>query len=139
MPCPGQVPEDRRDGGRDLVANGSVIPGRCCQAIAGIWWITRKTPMLHLELCSEDGKSELHELDLPCEIGRAVSCQLRLSSWRVARRHVGLASRESGVFLEDYGSLTGTLLNGKRVFRHGPLQVGDEIGVGPCLLKVKAI
>ncbi|WP_353171110.1 ATPase, T2SS/T4P/T4SS family [Paracandidimonas soli] len=95
--------------------------------------------MLRLELCFEDGRVEPGEVRLPCEVGRAAACQLRLSGWRVARRHMEFTLRESGVFLEDYGSLSGTLLNGKRVFRHGPLQVGDEIVVGNCLLRIKEI
>ena len=92
--------------------------------------------MLALDLCFEDGRIESNEVPLPCEVGRGADCGLRLLGWRVARRHMGFELRESGVFIEDYGSLTGTLLNGKRVFRHGPLRIGDEVTVGHCTLRV---
>ena len=90
--------------------------------------------MLNLELRFEDGTTHVRRFLLPVEIGRASQADLRLGTWRVARRHARIEQRESGLFLEDFGSLTGTLVNGQRVTQYGPLQAGDEIIVGPCLI-----
>ncbi|GAB2891055.1 Flp pilus assembly complex ATPase component TadA [Paralcaligenes sp. KSB-10] len=95
--------------------------------------------MLNLELRFEDGTTHVKQLSPPVEIGRAPQANLRLGTWRVARRHARIDQRESGLFLEDFGSLTGTLVNGQRVTQYGPLQPGDEIIVGPCLIHLRDI
>lgn len=92
--------------------------------------------MLDIELCFEDGSVERRLLALPIEVGRAPDCHLRLKGWRVARRHARFERRAAAVFLEDFGSLAGTLVNGQRVAKYGPLTIGDEIVIGPCLLRV---
>src|SRR6201984_3179303 len=64
-------------------------------------------------------------------IGRNADCDLKLSGWRVSDRHGGrVVSNEQG-FLRDLGSSVGTLVNGKAVKLHGPLQPGDRIQIGP--------
>ncbi|SHG73684.1 ATPase, T2SS/T4P/T4SS family [Pollutimonas bauzanensis] len=93
--------------------------------------------MLELELRFEDGRVDHLQAGLPLEIGRGAECGLRLKAWRVARRHARLEQREGGLFLEDFGALSGTLVNGQRVTRHGPLHAGDEIVIGPCLIHLR--
>lgn len=95
--------------------------------------------MIRLEVRYEDGQTSLCDFDLPLMIGRHKECQFVIRSWRVAKWHMRLEQKESGVFLEDMGALTGTMLNGQRVFSYGPLQVGDEIIIGPCLFYVKGV
>ena len=93
--------------------------------------------MLDVELRFEDGAVQVQRLNLPVEIGRGTDCSLRLKGWRVARRHARIDRREGGVFLEDFGALSGTLVNGQRVTQYGPLYAGDEIVIGPCLILIR--
>lgn len=93
--------------------------------------------MLDVELRFEDGSVQGRRLVLPLEIGRGAQAGLRLKAWRVAKRHARIERREAGLFLEDFGSLTGTLVNGQRVTQYGPLSPGDEIVIGPCLMHLR--
>lgn len=95
--------------------------------------------MLALHLQFEDGHQDTLQSSLPLDIGRAPDCGLRLGGWRVARRHARIVSSPDGVFIEDFGSLSGTLVNGKRVTRYGSLQINDEIIIGPCLISVQGL
>lgn len=95
--------------------------------------------MLRIEMQFEDGKKEIREIPLPFDIGRLAGCGLRLRSWRVARKHARMEVRDAGVFIEDLGAITGTVLNGQRISCHGPLQEGDEIIIGPCMMKIRQI
>jgi len=92
--------------------------------------------MLELELHFEGGDMRLQSVMLPCDIGRGEQCGLRLSAWRVGRRHARLELGEDGAYIEDFGSLSGTWVNGRRITRHGPLRSEDEIVIGPCLIRL---
>ena len=94
--------------------------------------------MLELELRFEGGATRVQAVVLPCDIGRATQSHLRFSSWRVARHHARLERGEDGAYIEDFGSLSGTWVNGARITRYGPLCPGDEIVIGPCLICVRA-
>src|SRR5690606_22805198 len=127
--------------GRTKGRNGPAMhrttrPWSPASAIARTFSIFRSVAMLDIELCFEDGSVERRLLALPIEVGRAPDCHLRLKGWRVARRHARFERRAAAVFLEDFGSLAGTLVNGQRVAKYGPLTIGDEIVIGPCLLRV---
>src|SRR3546814_18082245 len=89
--------------------------------------------MLDMELRFEDGTVQTRCVALPLEIGREPKAGLYLKAWRVARRHALIEQHEGGVFIEDFGALSGTLVNGRRITRYGPLIVGDEIVNGHCL------
>ena len=56
----------------------------------------------------------------------------------VSRRHAKLTRKGAEIFLEDLGSVNGTLLNGKRLTPYLPhvLSDQDEIRVGQLLLSV---
>ncbi len=95
--------------------------------------------MIRLEIRYEDGQTQYEDYPLPLTIGRHKDNGLAIRSWRVAKSHAQLIAKEQGVFLEDLGALSGTLLNGKRIFTYGPLQIGDQIIIGPCLITIKAI
>ncbi|AEC19855.1 putative general secretion pathway ATPase [Pusillimonas sp. T7-7] len=95
--------------------------------------------MLHMELRFEDGLVESASFVLPLEVGRGPDNQLRLKAWRVGKRHACIERRRAGIFIEDFGTLSGTLVNGQRIAEHGPLQEGDEILIGPCLMRLDRI
>lgn len=92
--------------------------------------------MLTLELNFEDGSRRIFETESPVSIGRAADCDLRLKAWRVGRYHARIERRVAGVFIEDFGTLVGTFVNGQRVTQYGPLTTTDEIIIGPCLIRV---
>lgn len=94
---------------------------------------------MELALQFEGGHKTSRRFDLPLHIGRSAQCGLPIRAWRVARRHASIVLRDGGVWLEDYGSLGGTEVNGRRVALYGPLRCGDEIVVGPCLMQVCAL
>lgn len=95
--------------------------------------------MMELALQFEGGSKVSRRFELPLHIGRSTHCGLPIRAWRVARRHASIELRDGGVWLEDYGSLGGTEVNGRRVALYGPLRCGDEIVVGPCLMQVRAL
>jgi len=76
--------------------------------------------------------------ELPCRIGRASRCEVSLPGWRVAKRHAEIREVAGGLLLEDAGSITGTLVNGQRVDRFGPLTPADEIDIGGFRLVIRA-
>lgn len=88
-----------------------------------------------LECCFEDGTTHTQQFDLPLTIGRCKSAQVSIKSWRVTKQHTRLVAKHQGVYVEDLGSIGGTLLNGKRVHLAGPLKDKDEIIIGPCLIR----
>jgi len=94
---------------------------------------------IEMELCFEDGRLESRKVNVPCEIGRAPQANIVLKNWRVARRHARIDWRGEACHLEDFGALTGTLLNGRRVARHAVLRQGDELIIGPCRLRILTV
>lgn len=71
-------------------------------------------------------------------IGRDPRCHLRPSSEDVSREHCAIIVRgDRMVFLKDYGSRNGTILN-HRMLVHGEMQLenGDLIEVGPLIFRV---
>jgi len=97
------------------------------------------TAALDLELCYEDGKTETRTVVMPCEIGRAPQAGIVLKNWRVAKHHARIDWRGQTCHLEDFGALSGTLLNGRRVARHAVLCQGDEVIIGPCRLRILSV
>lgn len=95
---------------------------------------------IHLELHYQDGSKQHQRYELPLAIGKdSSSNQLLLSGWRVAKHHAQLIEEGAAVYVEDFGGLYGTFVNGKRISRYGPLQVGDQIVIGPCLIIIEQL
>ena len=67
-------------------------------------------------------------------LGRDITCQIRLSSLDVSRKHARLVAYGDDYFLEDLGSTHGTLLNGQPL--EGPILIkhNDRIQIGDCVL-----
>ncbi|AOB33553.1 hypothetical protein AKI39_08980 [Bordetella sp. H567] len=85
----------------------------------------------------EDGTHRIVRVQPPVILGRGPHCGIRVRHWRVGREHARLLMSGQDVMIEDAGTLSGTLVNGKRIARYGPLAPGDEVLVGPCLMKVR--
>lgn len=92
-----------------------------------------------LNLHFEDGTNVTQELALPAIIGRSKQCDLILQSWRVAKEHSKIIARENQIWLEDLGSIMGTLVNGKRIASYGPIKPYDKIIIGNCLLQLQEL
>ncbi len=69
-----------------------------------------------------------------CTIGSARSNDLVLETKAMAKRHVELRLKPSGVHIVDLGSMSGTWVNRERVKQYGPLSDLDEIVVGDVSL-----
>lgn len=61
-------------------------------------------------------------------VGRHESCETRVVSSRVSRRHCCLALADGAVLVRDLGSRNGTWINGNRI-EEGVLRPGDILGI----------
>jgi pilus assembly protein CpaF len=93
--------------------------------------------VLEIELQFEDGTHRIVRAQAPLTLGRGAHCGIRVRHWRVGRDHARLMLSGQYVVIEDFGTLSGTLVNGKRIARYGPLMPNDEVLIGPCLMKVR--
>jgi predicted component of type VI protein secretion system len=64
-------------------------------------------------------------------IGRASDCHLRAHSEQISRYHCALLVEKEGVFVRDYGSRNGTLVDGQRILDQIELQDGQRLRIGP--------
>jgi DNA-binding winged helix-turn-helix (wHTH) protein len=71
---------------------------------------------------------DLHEGEIL--LGRATSCDVRVSSKTVSRTHARIRLAGEGATLEDLDSRNGTFLKGERLLRQTALRDGDEIRIG---------
>jgi len=68
-------------------------------------------------------------------IGRDPDAVVRLDSARISRRHARILINDFDAILEDTGSKNGTYLRGERITSPAALADGDEIRVGPFVLR----
>ncbi len=86
--------------------------------------------MALLMIISNDGSEKALPLEKQrMRIGRDPECDIPLDDPSVSRRHVVLNRVYNEYFLEDQNSTNGTVLNGRRVFKH-MLKHGDLLEVG---------
>lgn len=93
--------------------------------------------MLDIFITFENGAERVLQAPVPLTIGRAIQCGLRISSWRVSKYHARLSEAGTVLALEDLGSLMGTVVNGRRIVTHRPVQPDDDIIIGPCRIRVR--
>jgi pSer/pThr/pTyr-binding forkhead associated (FHA) protein len=71
-------------------------------------------------------------------VGRDPQCQLRPASQAVSKQHCAVIIRDGSVFLKDYGSTNGTLLNDS-VIQNDEVQMNnnDSLKIGPLDFTVR--
>src|SRR3954465_8071715 len=97
---------------------------------------------MDFELVIVQGRSASNTLKLAdgvTTIGRHDECQLRIKSSQVSRKHCELFEKKGLLLVKDLGSSNGTLVNGKRIKGQQVLEPGDELSIGPVLLRVAKI
>jgi hypothetical protein len=83
---------------------------------------------------TDPGGHEHPLVDEATTIGRAVQCDIVITSNRVSREHARLTRDAWKVILEDLESTNGTLLNGERVLAPVALQDEDRLTIGDVVL-----
>src|SRR3954467_2448601 len=97
---------------------------------------------MDFELVIVQGRSASKTLKLAdgvTTIGRHNECQLRIKSSQVSRRHCEIFEKKGMLLVKDLGSSNGTLVNGKKVQGQRVLEPGDELTIGPVLLRVAKV
>jgi pSer/pThr/pTyr-binding forkhead associated (FHA) protein len=85
----------------------------------------------HLHPTLTDPTGREHELnETATSIGRALECDIVITSKRVSREHARLRRDGRRTILEDAGSTNGTLLNEERISGNADLRDGDQITIG---------
>src|SRR5882762_5590960 len=94
--------------------------------------------MWNVQLRPADGQpSDLSFPQGKVKVGRDADNDVKLTGWRVSRKHVELFVSNDQAFVRDLDSTGGTLVNGTRVTTHGPLAPEDTIQIGSYALKVR--
>ena len=83
-------------------------------------------------------EGQRHELTLTNElavIGRGRDCDIILLDERVSRQHAEIHFDGDAYLVSDLGSFNGTILNGEMLGDTRPLGDGDQLQIGPVILK----
>jgi len=72
----------------------------------------------------------------PVVIGRGSDCQIRLDDDYSSTRHARVFHSEGEWWVEDLGSTNGTYLDGQRVTRPVPAEIGGSIRIGRTTLNI---
>ena len=72
----------------------------------------------------------------PVVIGRGSDCQIRLDDDYSSTRHARVFQSEGEWWVEDLGSTNGTYLDGQRVTRPVPAEIGGSIRIGRTTLDI---
>jgi pSer/pThr/pTyr-binding forkhead associated (FHA) protein len=72
-------------------------------------------------------------------IGRDASCQLRPASQAVSKQHCAIHIRNGQVWVEDFGSTNGTIVNDDAVSGQVQMKDGDRIRIGPLEFRLQIV
>jgi pSer/pThr/pTyr-binding forkhead associated (FHA) protein len=89
-------------------------------------------------LISLDGGPNIHVDHSPMLIGRHPSCDARIDSVRISRRHCCVSVHDDTLLIKDLGSTNGVWVNGMRV-ESGRLRGGDEVAIGSLRFVVEQL
>ncbi len=119
----------RCDCGRDLPEDAGYCPG-CGKKVP-----QAEAPQYVIQCQDPAGKRSHPWAGGELTIGKAPDCGLvMMGDEYISRRHTSLVARDGQVFLEDLGSSNGTFL---KIRRPVAVEIGDEILVGTCLLRLE--
>ncbi len=76
-------------------------------------------------------------LDTETTIGRASGCRIPIDDTHVSKVHARIFVHEGRWFVEDLGSMNGTLVNGVPVDGAAPVEPGSHIRVGETVLEFR--
>lgn len=97
----------------------------------------KSAPTRVVVLDERGAKLGTHKLAGTLQIGRAPSCQIRLSDTYISNLHARIADSGGAWVVEDMGSTNGTYLNQRRVTGPTEIAPGDRIRVGKTVLEVR--
>jgi pSer/pThr/pTyr-binding forkhead associated (FHA) protein len=97
----------------------------------------RGRPGKVLVIDENGGKAGTHRLSGTLQIGRAPSCQIRLTDTYISQLHAKISERNGSWVVEDLGSTNGTYLNQRKVTSPAAIAPGDRIRVGKTVLEVQ--
>jgi hypothetical protein len=116
-------------------ATGFIILGGSIGLLIGLAQIILKEAWLRVEQGFRRGREMILQKG-EITIGRAESCDLGLfGDPLVDKLHARILLQNGHYFIVDGGSVGGTFVNGRRVFGPTPLQNGDSIQMGRCVLR----
>jgi hypothetical protein len=96
-----------------------------------------KVPTKLLVLDEKGRKIGSHRLGGTIQIGRAPSCQIKLSDNYISQLHAKISDRNGSWVVEDLGSTNGTYLNQRKVTVPTEISPGDKIRVGKTTIEVR--
>lgn len=92
-----------------------------------------------LEIESERGGAFFVDAKTPIRIGSEKEASLSLKSWRIAKKHAVIQDDGRHLIIEDLGTFSGCMLNGRRFYHQQILKVHDELIIGPYRIRVHSI
>lgn len=97
------------------------------------------TPRLEFVGGAGDNRVPVDLVGSELTIGSSPSCTLRLEAAGIADQHARLTIDGSGdAWIEDVGSMSGTVINGNTISEKMQLRDGDEIEIGVATLRFRA-
>jgi predicted component of type VI protein secretion system len=72
-------------------------------------------------------------------IGRDPHCNLRPASQAVSKQHCAIHVRNGRVYIEDFGSTNGSILNDQPVVGEEEIKDGDQLKIGPLEFQVQIL
>ena len=94
-------------------------------------------PSLLVIMDGEQAGAMMRLADRPVTIGRAPDIEVSLQDDYSSGRHARLFPQGSRWFLEDLGSTNGTFVNGTKLTRATPLEVGTDFRVGRTTIQLR--
>src|SRR5262245_2904517 len=88
-------------------------------------------PSLSVSGGPHDGRSLAVQQDVEVVLGSGANAHFRLEAGNVDADHAHLLWDERGVLLSDFGSSTGTYVNGEKIGTEHLLKDGDRVFLGP--------
>jgi hypothetical protein len=96
-----------------------------------------RAPSKLIVLDEQGRKIGSHRLGGTIQIGRAASCQIRLSDNYISQLHAKISERNGSWVVEDLGSTNGTYLNQRKVTVPTEISAGDRIRLGKTVVEVR--